>query len=548
MKVSFSIGEKSKTIINTLKQSADNIDFYSYPTIADLVKDSMMRHIPFNRIVFSSEILSKTDPEGDLRQLNDFIKNYSDTTELVLIVKGNNAKSHIIMGTFNKLFNSPMYTPIILDKATPNSLLQVVSGDIDQLRAQYYTLDVNNDKVITSSSGGNETVQQPITEVKPPVQEKKKGLLGRFLGSGAKKPAEIVQPVVVPHQVPVGVTLPTETVPESSTPFTNGPQSVFSGFSDEIDGKEEHAEKEGEEVSDVGENHAIPEEVEDLTGNNSEVGTDEDDLSVGEFGSLHSDTDFLDEEEDDELKKFSESLGNSVSEVIEEQEKEKQKSEESAEIKPINDKEYLENVKELIVIRSKESTSSINLCLAIKGSGLSQFLVDTAVNLQERGKKVLLVDLDYKENGLLSFINVEEFYHSMCNGGINSYTVYTEDGVDVLSNGYGECILREQISCLLKSNFIKHYDEVLIDCPMECLDLLDEGIASSCSLYILSKGDRGSLLSTSMALTNRSNVSIKLEKLLMSKSSVLIFEDDYTEEDINLVKEICLLANGSWLE
>ena len=75
MEVAFSIGPKSLAVINRLKTLADNISFHTYPDIRSMVKEAMLRHISFDRIVFSTVLLqdqngnlSVEDVEGDLRE------------------------------------------------------------------------------------------------------------------------------------------------------------------------------------------------------------------------------------------------------------------------------------------------------------------------------------------------------------------------------------------------------------------------------------------------------------------------------------------------
>lgn len=553
MKVSFSIGEKSRAIINTLKQSADNIEFFTYPTIQDMIRESMLRKISFNRIVFSSEILSKANPEGDLRQLNEFIKTHSDSTELVLIAKSNGGNPNAIVNIFDQMFNSPMYTPIILDKATPKSLLQVVGGNIAELRATYYTVGTVNDKVIISGSGNNEDGVAETVNVQQPSQEKKKGLLGRFLGTGNKKSVENAQPVVTTPEVPLVTPLPTDVTPEDAKPFSDGPQSVFSGYGDENVKNNQEVKNEGEEKLEEREIYSTPLDENNPDAGFYEVGETEDDLSVADFGSQHSDTGFLDEDDDKEMEEIAKSLEKVADsyqeEVIDEvKEVEVEEYEETPEeniAEEVNDYE-----EEAITYGRSEIKDNTNVFLytAIRGTGLTQLIVDEAVNLVENdGLKVLVVDLDYKENGLLSYVNTEEFYKGHNYEGIPNLRIYSEDGVDVLSNGYGSNVSSEQIADLLNKVVVEQYDKIILDCPADCLDCIALSEIKMCNVLITSKCDVNSLVSTSLALTNRDNVSLDVEREIMTKSSIR-FIGGYSRENIDWVKEICMFANGSWLE
>lgn len=52
MIVAFSIGDKSQVVINTLKKSADDIDFYTYINIQEMIRESMLRHISLTELYF----------------------------------------------------------------------------------------------------------------------------------------------------------------------------------------------------------------------------------------------------------------------------------------------------------------------------------------------------------------------------------------------------------------------------------------------------------------------------------------------------------------
>ena len=103
MKICFSVGPNSKGVCNTLKKTADNIDFYYYSSIQELVKESNIRHLYFDRIVFTPKILG--DIESDFRVLNDYIRMSSDSTEIVYLL---NSKHSDGLEAFNSIFNSPL--------------------------------------------------------------------------------------------------------------------------------------------------------------------------------------------------------------------------------------------------------------------------------------------------------------------------------------------------------------------------------------------------------------------------------------------------------
>ena len=309
MNVSFSIGEQSKAVIEKIKTSADSVDFYSYPTIQDMIKEATLRHINFKRVIFSTKILK--DVEGDLRVLNEFIRNYSNSTEIVMIILDKNNTEYDEV--FSAIFNSPLYTPAFMSKATVTNLVSLVQDNIEDIRAKFYSLDKGvKDKMIVSSSatGSSEAKKaQESSQLSPdPQKEEKKGGFLSGLFGGKKKTSrnqeiapEIAKPVTEATKV-------AETVTEKVEDFSNGPQSVFTGFGGVSDTFGNSSENNSSQNIFDPNGSSSPVGDEDFTSKNSEIEDDEEDfLSVGDYGEQHSDTGFLDEEEEDddpELKAF----------------------------------------------------------------------------------------------------------------------------------------------------------------------------------------------------------------------------------------------------
>ena len=81
MMIAFCAGSSSNRVIEKLSSVVDNITFRTYDNMEELVTEAILRHIDFERIVFTSKFLS--NPEDDLRKLQEFLTEYSNNTELV---------------------------------------------------------------------------------------------------------------------------------------------------------------------------------------------------------------------------------------------------------------------------------------------------------------------------------------------------------------------------------------------------------------------------------------------------------------------------------
>lgn len=571
MEVSFSIGPNSLKVINTLKRSADNINFHTYPDIHSMVKEAMLRHISFDRIIFSTFLLQQggaedlDSAEGDLRELNEFIKNYSDNTSIVLITRGSDDPVGKI---FSKMFDSPMYTPVIMPKTTTRNLLELVTEDIIKIKTKYYVLDVSKDKTIVSSAEGkgiSSESEKPVTPV--PEKKKKSGFFSSLMG-GKKKQPEISKPVEEVKKVQEDISKVEENVAENVGDFSSGPRSVFTGFDGEM--KSDGSPVLNNSATNLFESQSSPSSAgPENFATGSPEGSDEDDmLSLGEMGAEHTDTGFLDEEEeenDEELQAFLKSQTESKSETpvstpeesliasgtpVREWQKPVENVQEELQQEDFDKQQFAEPVKPVEPVKPQRVKTNIDIIAGVHGSGTTSAVINEAMDLtQNRGAKVLIIDLDYRENGILSFIDTEAFYTKGYSKGISRRRVYVEDGIGILSNGYGVPITTSELLALLRSGIVRSYDEVLIDCPIECMDIITKDVLKLCNVLIYTNTDRSDLLSTTLGLTNRDYCSLEVERKIMGTCIVDCPDGrELAQEDIDYVKNTCLFANGCWLD
>lgn len=495
MVVSFSVGspEKNRKIINTLKKQADNINFYSYNTIQELVKEASTRHLEFKRIIFSTAILK--DTEKDLNELNDFIKNYSTSTEVVMILSAPGEDK-----VFNSIFNSPMYTPVILPKATAKNVLDLVRSDIMELKAKYYILDKDISKENSSVNEETNSEESNTSEEVSEVEEKE-----NIVSSG----------------------------------FASGPASVDINegiFNQKDDNLVEEASVEN--TSNFRESPSLPE---DSNFNQSDSENEEEiSLSIGSFGSSHSDTGYLDEEEDQELQAYL-NKKNADNRNI---------SLENRNYTQFSGPVSVEN-RNIKIERGNAKLSNlpnIDLILSTRDSRATQSIVDQAVEIYSKDSaRVLIIDLDVKYNSILSYIDTAKFYRESAYEGITKQRIYEEDGVSIVSNGYGVPLTTRELTSFLDGRLPREFDMIYIDCPTDCMQVLTLDLLQLVNTIIFTKGDRSNLIYTSLALTNRKVVALEVEKWVMNNCLVDI-EGECSQEDLDFINSSMLFANGNWLQ
>lgn len=519
MRVCFSVGPMSGRLISSISKSADNIDFSTYSSIDDMVKESKMRRIFFDRIVFSEKIVKNSEKE--LRVLNDYIAEFSDNTKIVFICQGTDMSN---VDIFNKYFDSPLYTVVLVEKVTTSILLEFVKSDVAELKAKYYSLDVKGARAVKgtyANQGGN--------EVTPVVEKPKKKSFFKSIFGGKKNDTPKIE-----NQNPI-VDTPTtegnalETV--SKNVVESSAESLSSGVSTVgVVGAGVGALAGG--LNSVG---SLTEDIRGLGGSSDmsdDISYNDLDLGIGELGAQHIDTGFLDEDAENEIN---EALKN-----LEEEELQKEVVEDVVEKENIN-------LDAPLSIRDNKGLK-YRLVIGERGVGVTSYIIDTSVNLVGKGKKVLIVDLDYTSNGVLSYIDSDNFYNRNCNKGIETMSIYSEDGVDILSNGFGMKVSNRSLEVLVYSGVLDRYDVVFIDCPIDCISALSEDLVTKCMTMIKVGGNRGSLISLLGMLTSRDYVSPSIEDILYRNSKFdVVNRIEYYLEDLTFLKSLCFFSRGDWL-
>lgn len=518
MNICFSIGPKSKNVISSISKTVDNAEFFTYGSIKDLIKDAKLRHIDFKRIIISTKIVG--NPAKEFANLSEFLGEFSNSTEVVLIT-GKDA-----VGTadveFNKYFNAPLYTPVVLQSATSKVLLELVLGDVDVLSMKYY--DVAPAK---SSEKSSEPANQPTVNPEPPKEEVKQE-------------------------------------EKSSYEIGSGPKSIDVSNMGSSGREQAKPVRETEENYGFSNNGSAPEREADFSGYDDE--DFEDELGIGDYGEMHTDTGYLDEEGEEELSNLSadnatepqpfedtpmeEPLTGKASNISGYSGYEPPTGE-TFEETPVEEPEpEPEEEEEVIVVRRRKrvkSDTKLDLVISTRSYRATKSIVEEAYKLYcDDDAKVLVIDLDYKSNRVLSYLKTDEFYSSNSFDGITKQRIYEEDHVSICSNGYGSPIKTEDLKSLLDCRAVQDYDLVLIDCPVDCLDIIDKELIDMFHILVFAGGGKHDLAEMSLGLVNRSYVNLYVERVIMNNCIVEI-DDGVRKEDLNAAKKECLFANGSWL-
>lgn len=500
MVVCFSVGASSEGVAKKLEKLVDNAKFYTYSDIESIVKDAKLRHINYNRIIISNAIIH--DVEEDLRTLNSFIKDYSSNTEIIMLLNGKYENKDEAGTTFLEMFNSPMYACFDLEKTTVKVLSDITTKEILELNEHYkssiYRVTKENSKIENTSSGNINTNEDTSFSSEMNSNENQDNSSGNLYNYSSNM---------------------SET--NLTTNKDNYEVSNNSNFSSGVSGLD------GNDFSD-------------------DLNIDfEEELSLGSFGSSHSDTGFLYEEEED-LKEFKESR--SLEDIPKEDQSQGKVN--TSFIKPlVQPKMGLEESTVGIQTPVQSLSTNIEIIISPRNYNVSQKVIDMALNCVNLNRmSALVVDLDYKQNDILSYINTSRFYKQGYNVGITNCKVYMEDGVGVISNGYGLSVTESDVSRLLTSKVISQYEKVFVYCPVDCIDVLsmDAILISDISLYV--GNCVSSYISISLGLSNRSKVNLEREYNIIKKSKVVLENTKNAKEELKLFSDMVYFTNISWVD
>lgn len=538
MKVMMSLGGNTKRLINTtIAKQVDNIDCLYFPTVDEFIHQSNLRHLVFDRIVFTQKFIST---DVDMKKLCDYVRQYLSSVEIVMIVNKSSSASYEYL--FKKYFDSPLYTLMYIDRVTARNMLDSVQLPIVDVKARYYLLENKpKDTGISAVYDGNsaeisnnhENAEREKNDSDVPTSFEKVPSFDESFSSDSAVKSELKDIVT-----PISSGLDSES---SSLGFSKNPEFPDEGSS--LVGDEKNAD------------------------GFSTFSVSDFDLSVGDFGSQHSDSGFVGDDDLDELEQFSASrassnaverglsdmpvpqgevVASSTPLIIDKEEqvlskkpslmKKPSEAPQTMRVSTLNDNSVSSN---------SSHVGKVNIVTGCSGSGASAYIAGIADKLSKEGKKVLVLDLDCDTNGILSFIDVAKFYEGGYYNGINDKKLYSEDNIDIMSNGYG-MPKPQNIDMLLGDSVFKRYDAVFVDCPLEYLNLMSDNVFCRCNVIVCSITDVSKIIETSYKLSDRSIVSLKKE--IYIANNCIVANKNIPAGSVSYVKNMCIFANGCWLD
>lgn len=570
MKVVFSVGAKTNSILKAISKSADNVEFFTYENIDSMIKESGLRQLEFDRLVFSEKLFTNT--EEDLVKLRDYLNGKSTTVVYICSDESPDSAKR-----FKEILDSNKYVAPVTSKVTTNILLEFVKSDIDEIYDKY----CDKDKGIETIRG---TRAEAKSETSKPEPKKKKGLFGGLFGgkknSGEKSENKNIEQEIVETAKEVAQTAMNNSA-GMGVGMTVGAGSMASGIGESaVSGLANNGNignSEGWVKGDIG----------NKFNNDDFEGFSEDDfLGLGDMGEEHADTGFLDELEEDELEKALMGESSNTGEVeVDKEDHPEVEVEETVDDdldntpyeeplsvwsgKGVNvESEYhtgREDSSDVIWGREEEpevhedesvvkiiSTSQLDDSILTFNNKVKIVITDRSVNgaklvveasdkLSDSGNKVLLVDFDYTLNQMLSYIGVSDFYKGGHDFATMNKIPMRCGKYDFLSNGYSRGI--EYYSELRDSGLFDNYDCVLCYCPLDCIDsLVGDDIYSLVDVDKLGYTD-GSKESLITMLATITGLNSDAEDSLY-KNFTFVGGRDHVSE----LRDLCIFSRYDWLE
>lgn len=285
------LSDKATAIISAVKKSNDSLDLVGGTDLVSFLTETKERNEFFERILIIDTAVTKGSEKDDFLFLKQYIEKYSPSMEVVLGIPRDRGSQ--LADLFLTEFSAPMYTVAYLPKQTSIQILKdLVTLPVLELKAKYFSLDSADVKA-------NEAKKKE----KP---AKKGGFFSKLFGGGKGKhdvaeeeDEEEVQEEVTPSTESATVT------PPPITPVAPNPVDlVYEGAAEAgvigatLDAKGvSQASQASEELQ-----NNINALFGGATTSSIEEGEAENDsLLFGNFGEMHLQTGFIDEEGEDDF-------------------------------------------------------------------------------------------------------------------------------------------------------------------------------------------------------------------------------------------------------
>lgn len=494
------ITAKGKGIASVLESNLDNVNAKSFDNLESFKTYSETYSYYPHRIMLVSSVLimSSEEPEDILDDLHSFIQNESETTEVILVARPEDKE---LCDTFKNIFTSDRHSPAIRKSWSANAFSEVAVSTSLELVALYeaYT---------------------------PPEEDKPKSgnPLGGILGGIRKKysSAESEPPKVETLEGPVKeveevVEVEPESEPQQEEQIQEEPDAPDLEFLPEDEPNLEFSQ-------------VLSEETPALYDSSNEVfGM----LSLGEAGAEHIETGFLDDSDgfvgNPAEEQFSGHSGpgegpegtvepgGSLEGGLEEP---------SPEIQDVPvvvvDPDSVYRQEPAVGLGSagqqvQEGPGTVNptsrvqeankgglhLITGLRGTKTHEYCVFEAM----RSPNPLIVDLDYLQHGVLSTIDMNEFYkgnHSI--GSLNIYQESTPSGIlSFLSDGFSrepDNLTKAAVSVSMQEAPFSH---VFMDSPLDAVGIVADMLPNPINITVLVEGSYAGFLETIKQLEEAGN-------------------------------------------
>lgn len=126
------LGDKSRINADRLKEQVDSLDIEPYGTVKEMMDNVTQRNLVFDRIVISTATLNKNKT---MEVLHTYLREIHPRATVVFIFQG--GKGDNIANNFNRIFNSPLYTDMVITTNSIGILVESATEGIDVLREKY---------------------------------------------------------------------------------------------------------------------------------------------------------------------------------------------------------------------------------------------------------------------------------------------------------------------------------------------------------------------------------------------------------------------------
>lgn len=282
------LSDKATAIIQAVKKSNDSLDLVGGTDLVSFLTETKERNEFFERILIIDTAITKGSEKDDFLFLKQYIEKYSPSMEVVLGIPRDRGSQ--LADLFLTEFSAPMYTVAYLPKQTSIQILKdLVTLPVLELKAKYFSLDSADVKA-------NEAKKKE----KP---AKKGGFFSKLFGGGKGKhdvadeeAKEEVEEIAPTSSESTTVTSPP--IPQvTPAPVDIVSKGVVVGATVGVEGVSQASQASEELQNNI---NALFGGV--TTSSVEEGEAENDSLLFGNFGEMHLQTGFIDEEGEDDFE------------------------------------------------------------------------------------------------------------------------------------------------------------------------------------------------------------------------------------------------------